>query len=56
MIIPAEELSKRPSTWAMKQGLFSDVDDFREPQRVCEECSYSLRPIQDELRQVSLTL
>ena len=34
----------------MKQGIFSDENDFRGPQRVCYECANSLRPLQADLR------
>ena len=50
MIIPKDQLSKRPWTWLMKQGIFSDENDFRGPQRVCYECANSLRPLQADLR------
>jgi len=50
MIVPKEELVRRPSTWLMKQGLFDEVEAWREPQAVCDECSGSLRPLQHDLR------
>jgi lipid-binding SYLF domain-containing protein len=50
MIVPKEQLAKRPWTWLMKQGVFSDEEDFRGPQRVCDECSHSLRSLQPDLR------
>ncbi len=51
MIVPRELLSERPTTFLQTHGLFSDEDTFRGPQRVCDECSYSLRPLQADLRQ-----
>jgi lipid-binding SYLF domain-containing protein len=51
MIVPRELLSARPTTFLQTHGLFSDMDTFRGPQRVCDECSYSLRPLQSDLRQ-----
>jgi SH3 domain-containing YSC84-like protein 1 len=55
LLIPAEELVPRPATWMNKnipdvgQGGY-DEDNFRIPQRVCDQCSHSLRMIQGELR------
>ena len=50
MIIPKDQLTKRPYSWLQKQGLFSDEDEFRGPLRVCYECANVLRPLQAELR------
>jgi len=50
MIVPKDELVRRPSSWLMKQGLFDEAEAWREPQAVCNECSSSLRPLQHDLR------
>jgi len=53
MIIPKDELVIRPTNWAANKlpGDFSDEDNYRAPQRVCDPCSFTLRDIQADLRQ-----
>jgi len=51
LIVPQEELVPRPSSWLTNNIFLSNEDNFRCPQRVCDNCYYQLLDQQPELRQ-----
>lgn len=54
MIVPQEELVARPQSWFQSKlqldMMISDEDNFRCPQRVCDQCSFVLKDLQPQLR------
>jgi len=53
LLVPADELVPRPPNWIqtkLPNDFNLDEDNFRIPQRVCDQCSHIVRNLQGELR------